>query len=551
MSRSLSHLPDEILLEVLEQVSPDDLKGFALIDRRLHRVACSRLREHRKFLENYSSLDMFFVSKINPLKTILDLCRDARALYYPTRVDLVGAQYRGLGLPVQTSNDLWKEMVQEVTQITPLMRGGGTVIPEQGGERPNYVYYGTLLAICICLLPNIRAIRLPGRLRYNVNWTSVGALLNKFAKNGFIEDSHQFLGKLSKINIVFHMPYQVLSKDWLEFIATTPNLSELELVGLRGIETSMLSEGLRGKLSSIEELALKGAIISEGQFADFFRCVGNLRRFEYSHPMIRSSHNIIECGSCAYERVLDILRDNTGDTLEALSIELPSEENHQPFKTIQGFRTLKSVAIMAQSLQQEPGESLNLIAILPRSIEEIILTVSMPSYPPYTWSITSRRGPICSLKTFYNLRKLTLASHLLLQSDGKLLNPGDFLPDAIEEFTILSPAPLSCITNWKEHRQILMYIPTLQRCYNESIKEMTVGFETRKPSFTIQPQQSFHTDFSEAEPFDPMWKAVMKTFNGFARRRNSVLNIILVVKFIPNNSKALTLSDTPKNGVAI
>ena len=379
----------------------------------------------------------------------------------------------------------------------------------------------------------------------------MGDLFSKLTKNGIKEDGHQFLAKLSKITITFQRPYQDLSEDWLKFIATAPNLIELELVGLRGIETSMLSEALRGKLSSIVELALKDAITSEGQFTDFFRCVGNLRRFEYSHPKILSSLKITECGGCANGRLLEILRDNAGDTLEALSIELPSEENHQPFETIQEFRKLKTVAIMAQSLQQEPGESLNLVAILPRSIEEIILTVSMPSYPPYTWSITSRRGPICSLKTFYNLRKLTLASHLLLQGDGKLLNPGDFLPDAIEEFTILSPAPLSWITNWKEHRQILMYLPTLQRCYNESIKEVTVGFETGKPSFTIQPQQSFHTDFSEAEPFNPMWKAVMKTFNGFARRRNSVLNIILVVKFSPNNTKVLTLSDTPNSSDVI
>ena len=106
MSRSLSQLPEEILLEVLEQVGPDDLEGFALTNRRLHRVACSQIEEHQKFLEKYSSLNLFFVQKTSPLRTILDLCTNARALYYPTRIDLVGPHYCGGGLLGKHSENL-------------------------------------------------------------------------------------------------------------------------------------------------------------------------------------------------------------------------------------------------------------------------------------------------------------------------------------------------------------------------------------------------------------------------------------------------------------
>ena len=539
MPPSLAVLPEETLLQIAEQVSPDDLKGFALTDRRLHRVAFSRLEEHRNFGKIYSSLDMFFCHSKNPLETILDVCTNARTRYYPNHVDLVGAQDVNIRLAKGNANDQLEEAIQKVAQMTTLMGCGelkGIFDRVDGGR--NYPLHGPLLAVCMCLMPNIKAIRLSGRLLYDERRTSVAKFFKRLTKNGYKLDDHQLLGKISTITLVFRQPYVELSRDWLEFIATIPSLTKLKLEGVRSIRINMLSKVLKRKLSSVLELVLKETFIPEAQFADFFLCLGNLKKFEYSDAALLGSDEIAKRGGCKNERILEILRDNAGDTLEALSFDLACAENHEPIETIQSFRNLRIIIIAAQSLQQKIDEPLNLAAILPGNIEELILTTSMPRYPPYSWSVRSRRGPICNLQTFHNLRKLTLTSHLLLQSDGKLLDPADFLPDAIEELTILSPAPLSRITNWREHRQFLLYLQTLQNNCTQSFKKITVGFETGTTS------QNFHTDFSKSKPYDSMWEAVNETFTGFERRGSPTLDILLVIEFGPTNSKASTVSDT-------
>lgn len=349
----LSGVPNELILEITDHVSPSDMDAFCMISKHIRAVAQPLLKQHMHLKGRYTN----WRNKSEPglkfsghlatlLKAILD---NPRAALYVTSLHINGYKERRAifkAKPDMLSS--FNKCVQACAVIPDDQKGFWIEQLKAGNEDP-------VIGLLLLQLPNLTRLRLAADF-WDVNLTPYMA-----KRIGFSEPSVA-LTHLRTVELKEVAEFPADNTDLFKCFSLLPSLERLSVA-----DTPLAHEYLEPELqamvrtrkSPIRHLYFKNVHLCHTLLLDILAASDCLETFAYY-----GSDESPEADPEA-KQFQDALLANAKETLEHLTLHL---DNEFPLTSLRGFKVLETVDLSAELLRY-----LDLAELLPRSIKTLTL----------------------------------------------------------------------------------------------------------------------------------------------------------------------------------
>ena len=374
----LRKLPNETLLQIISEISPDDIVNFALCSKLLSTLAADRLKEHRQLQATWTKLDysgsFMHEDKHHPVKLLRILCLDERIASYP-RVFKIS--YYPWPANSEPRNYLVEEEILaedlDLSLVEPfvheILDEFGSLIDDKlcrslcydteeisiWRRRLRSGSRGVILCLLLLFLPNIEAVRLK---HYGCEDDIIRLMVESIIR------THEKSKHLSSVALRKLLHFSMEGSDSagnddfpsgsahiLAPIATLPSLRSITTKFVFDRHNCIRSVWPIEYSSNITSLSLSDSGINEQTTALLLKSTNCLKSFSYDFytPTIRE----YLCDAFAISSILGMLTGHTATTLEHLSLSDDQYEliyEPEALKGLRDFVALKSIRIDVRAL---------------------------------------------------------------------------------------------------------------------------------------------------------------------------------------------------------
>ncbi|KEQ87810.1 hypothetical protein M438DRAFT_403144, partial [Aureobasidium pullulans EXF-150] len=375
---SLTGLPSDILVQVINTISPDDIVAFSSINRRFYSLSTKRLAEHRALQEQYSKVvfdDVFDVesSISHPIKLLYDIWKNPRVASYVRHIIFICSDnYATQDFSFEPSNvdrstwDIIERLggCKDLLQTTLYFRQHADDLEKcrtdiQSGKQT------AALTLLLVLLPNLQ------RLRYTrAQETDVALLSSIFTSSVASGVNPEVLSKLHTVE-TYHLDSEGMT--WINMLLLFAELPSVRT--LKGAHTGWSEDidsipGWKGHISHLQKLELSAGTIEPEDMESMLLPLQGLTDFRYHHAC---------CGNTFEAQIfVDVLATTMGDQLEVLSLTNDEEDSDMTTRiaSFKAFKRLKRLEVCIQALIDNAMDDTmapRLLDLLPVTIESVAL----------------------------------------------------------------------------------------------------------------------------------------------------------------------------------
>ncbi|KAJ8607649.1 hypothetical protein MRB53_040168 [Persea americana] len=405
---SINTLPDELLLNIIQFIQPDDLVAFVCTQRRLHSLSVDRLAEHRQKRKTYRHIiitdvdhEANYDSKENayshPRHFFADIQRDPFILFYPRTL-----QWDCLILP-DSEDD--QDVVKDSAFFRDLIRRILALEDVQAIERLEKGDVEACLLLILLLLPNLNCLKLE-QDGADPSITEVRQRIlehSKLCSNLKRVESHNFDEEYTEL-------------QWLKPWTALPAIQSL--AGSRytsyastGEIVSRLQPTMSSMPDTLQAIELIECEVDGRDLAMFLDGLRNLRSFYFLHAITFNTH--WEWNTTAFMNALEESSVQTLVDLTLLFERAPSDQ----IASLKNFKSLRSFCGNTEMLPHRISNSddsdhqllqLDLQACFPPSISKLSLSAH---------DVNDDRVSCPWLVTFENITDCDQLKRIVLASD--------------------------------------------------------------------------------------------------------------------------------------
>lgn len=392
---SLTGLPSDILVQVINTISPDDIVAFSSTNRRFYSLSTKRLAEHKALQEQYSKVvldDVFDVesSISHPIKLLYDIWKNPRVASYVRHIIFICSDnYATRDFSFEPSNvdqSTWETIkqldgCQELLRINPYFKQNADELRKCRVD----ILSGKQTAAFILLLvslPNLRSLRYA-----RAQDSDMDLLSSIFTSSAASRIDSRVLSKLETVE-TYHLDSE--GRTWINMLLLFAELPSVRT--LKGAHTGWSEDidsipGWKGHISHLQKLELSAGTIEPEDMESMLLPLQGLTEFRYHHAC---------CGNTFEAQIfVDVLATTMGDQLEVLSLTNDEEDSDmttriasfKAFKVIQYpacqmipantyIKVLKRLEISTQALTGDENDDTaapRLVDLLPPTIESVTL----------------------------------------------------------------------------------------------------------------------------------------------------------------------------------
>lgn len=350
---SLLKLPNELLMQILESILPDDIENFSMICSRIRELSEPMLREHEELTVRYTHLQVF---KETVPSTLTEYCTESyRLAQYPKQVDIMPW-------------DPYSPFNQFETDTAMRLRAMAKRTGLLASYRVHY-WWDRIVSSDVVItyfllpcLPNLEMLKFIGR-KCNGLWC-VEELVTAVVRSQQRSENPQALSKLTDLIITYFEDLETTEFKWF--------LPFMQLLSMRRVSASLMDcRGLKQVSfppcsSLVEYLRLSHCIVPEKSWWTLLSGFKALKVLVHSPFLWGDFHPL---------SMRDALLTHQLHTLEELDV-LSRERPHEFMGSLREFTALKVVKLNSALLFDRMHMS-RLVRFFPSSVESIEIDGSL------------------------------------------------------------------------------------------------------------------------------------------------------------------------------
>jgi len=352
----LLQLANEILYQIINNVSPDDIINLSLCSKEVHRLCHDALKLHQERTNSFSSM-VFRECAIHkegahPIALLAEICNDWRVAYYVTSmtVDCFELEYwqEEMDVEMETSEGqnrdlaldiLFKKLssdMQGLMSESPYLKKANTF-----DSIPQYCWKDvrdSALGLLLVLLPNLKSVSLSDNMWQAKTCRKV---LGRIISCHALPDSHEQsrpmpLSNLAEVKIYGSgAPYHLEANlGFFEYWVSLPSTNSL--FGSAVVSFSEFDWHHALKSSNVTDINLQKSSVLGKHLGQLLSGIKALRRFTYDYD-----EQLYNRGGDHGPKIVRTLLKHTRSTLESLTITgyMPSQcfmggISLKPFETL-------------------------------------------------------------------------------------------------------------------------------------------------------------------------------------------------------------------------
>ena len=374
----LQDLSNELVLGILEEVSPEDIVSISLASKSIYQLAVPRLEKHRSLQKQYTNFRNMVEHEPNswhdPGGLLADLlCKivtDAEIGHYVRKIELDMCNNDGedgwesdafFEKPRQgskTSMEIIEEAVRAVWLIPTDEADDWLYEIRRGNEDP-------LVALLLLCAPKLHTLKLA--IPYTLSESYLFNTIQRVERQGCnanISPSH-----LKNVELSFA---EWNSLDFVKAFMSLPSLESIKTDYLSMYaQTHELSSTILRQPSNVKYISFRSGCVPGEAISELLRGVKNLRAFVYDFQPLWRSEEYSPTFDCF--DMLCSLEANASHTLEHLVLRARDIKTSQ-IAPLREFHVLREVDIQTSGcFAVNDGGPANLIGLLPISLERLIM----------------------------------------------------------------------------------------------------------------------------------------------------------------------------------
>ncbi|MCJ1269011.1 hypothetical protein MMC22_008899 [Lobaria immixta] len=306
MSKLLS-LPDELLLNVIKHVSPNDIENFSMICKYIHSLSEDVLSEHAAHKQRYSRLTLSTLDATDwdlkakhPLFVLRDILQNDRVAFYPTEVVIRDSDdHRDATQPWDYPESFEDEVVRFLAQyddeILSLLSNCPYLVGPEVAEWHSRIKHridGASVAFLLTILPNVEKITVNHYLFDNA---SLREMIHKISRVNYNRPSGErqpiALSKvldvtLDDIDRLMNLAHERKDLGLLGLFSGLPSIQSIHgrrLDGRAFQRYQRLDSTFVPYSPSLREVHFTSSSISLDVLGQLLCNIKTLQRFSYSH----------------------------------------------------------------------------------------------------------------------------------------------------------------------------------------------------------------------------------------------------------------------------
>lgn len=368
ISSPLLALPTELLLQIIDYVSANDLDAFTSTCERLRATAAERLATHRKLKKEYGNVQLGSNDNINyrnPISFLHAALKDPGLATYPLTLTL--AEYKPDLWPNHTEQNTLNDAILQETDGFQACLLAFPFIPAKDLQKWHTAIMShdasPIYAFLLTTLPNIQKLTYDGVV---LNTRYIDHILRSLASASSTSgiNNSKLLDKLSNVQ-VRDLPRKgsygdrELRPPTSALFTHVPSLRSLSLIMNNRIWPTFLLSHLA--VSGIQHLELSRYHISTSELTSNLASMPSLRSFIHEGPD-------------ASGELVEVLEGCCGSTLEKLELRYHFSVGVAPITSLHAFVALKEIMVFENAfISGDIDEIGKLVDILPPAIEPISL----------------------------------------------------------------------------------------------------------------------------------------------------------------------------------
>lgn len=400
---ALLSLPNELLLNVVNDLLPDDLENFSQTCKIIHALSTNALRAHAANKKKYSKLTLSLRSRPDyhkhPLFLIRDILMDPRIAYYPVELLLTGSQIDDHTPKENLEHEFASTLTVFEAKLFSMIHNHADVDSEEAARWRADLRWNSLssfLALLLTMLPNVQRMIIHDCSSLRARLIKITDMIWRVRCTPSSDlPARLALSKLSEVSFtnprgrLTHGSYPWLDLLLWERFAVLPCMRSLHGEQFRGHPPANEGEEPPKDESvdqlvpltckpSIREIRLESSAVAGPVFESMLTGVTALQRFTYSHAGDGEWRGAV--GPFRPKTMMEILQSNAISTLVYLDLtwQYPHEFSHLPdahfIGSLRAFTALKHIRVRSDLLLR-PNSSVHepLVDVLPASAEQLDL----------------------------------------------------------------------------------------------------------------------------------------------------------------------------------
>ena len=424
-------IPSELMLILVDEyISPDDIEAFSLTCRGVYEIANSRLRKHKELSKSFYSLVLDFRNFSTggeQWNKLYQCCSDPWTARYPKHLHILAPSRERLTSDRASIDRAIGDMIRESAPFNRFIS-----LEEIGDWKVSAnATHDAMAAICLSFLPNIYTFRLEyeGVPTTASHYGRVTSVLQRSLDPGRTRDCYGHLSQLTYVK--FHASNGTTPLvEWFQPFLSLPSMRSIEGVNVQSLDRQQQPYTAASRDSKVTSITLNECLILAQAFSTVLSRLESLRKFTYTH----CPHP----GHCAPskiwrgaepQRIVNTLIDHARDSLQTLHLTFSCKHCAGPIESLIYFNSLKSITLSASLLFRKNGSVVDLVELLPSTVEYLKVTAQLPQNAKETSTHQKEQYELLAAlprireKSGGSLRYQTL-SIVKLDFGKKLLVPG-------------------------------------------------------------------------------------------------------------------------------
>ena len=491
-----------MLILVNEYISPDDIEAFSLSCRGVYDIANSRLRKHKELNESFSSLFVDlrnFCSRGNQWNELYRCWSDPWTARYPKHMHIIAPSYENYGSKRAIIDGGIEDMIQESAPFNDF------ISPEEMGDWrvSANATHDAMAALCLSLLPNLCTFKLEylGEAIAGSSYDRVNTVLQRILDPGRTRDCHGHLARLEKVKLYASEGPTPLM-EWFQPFLDLPSMRTIDGWRVEAVEWRGQSYTTASRNSTVTSIVLDDSLILAEHLSTLLSRLESLQNFTYTHwphpyycePTIPDPHEELFVGE-EPQRIVNTLIDHASRSLQILHLEFKCRPCAGPIESLKDFSCLKSITLGASQLFRKDNNILDLVELLPSTVEYLKLNQGLPMNPEEKPQYQEQQRQLLTtlprLREHYN----GLLSYQTLGIAKLAFEANDLLPEPepkpwpklITKYTV-HPGPAGALRCFKPEEFLLWMecgeqdeTPILWDYVNEGEEEVNTSPMARRP----------------------------------------------------------------------
>lgn len=381
------HIPSELMLILVDEyISPDDIEAFSLSCRGVYDIADSRLRKHRELTKSFSYLVVdlrnFFTGG-EQWNKLYQCCSDPWTARYPKHLHIIAPSHEFLASKRAPIDQAIGDMIRESAPFNRFIS-----LEEIGDWSVSAnATHDAMAAICLSFLPNLYTFNLEyvGKATAGWHYSRVTCVLQRSLDQRRTRACYGHLSQLT--NVKLHASVGVAPlMEWFRVFLNLPSMRSIEGRNVFSLDGQEQPHTAATRDSKVTSIALDRCLILAEPFSTVLSRLESLQKFTYTHwphpyncdPSISVPQQRL-LGRDEPQRIVNTLIDHARDSLQTLHLSFSCKQCAGPIAYLKGFNFLKSIILSASLLFRRNDTVVDLVELLPSTIEYLKVTHELPS----------------------------------------------------------------------------------------------------------------------------------------------------------------------------